>query len=34
MVDPDPNKRINVNDALKHTWFVNAKERIKTHKRG
>lgn len=34
MIDPDPLRRINVTDALKHTWFVSAKERIKFYKRG
>ncbi|CAD8191306.1 unnamed protein product [Paramecium pentaurelia] len=32
MTENDPNKRISVNDALKHAWFINTKDKLKSQK--
>ncbi|CAK87779.1 unnamed protein product (macronuclear) [Paramecium tetraurelia] len=32
MTESDPSKRIQVQDALKHAWFINTKDKIKTQK--
>ncbi|CAD8091641.1 unnamed protein product [Paramecium primaurelia] len=32
MTEKDPNKRIQVQDALKHAWFINTKDKIKMQK--
>ncbi|CAD8096708.1 unnamed protein product [Paramecium sonneborni] len=32
MIDKDQKKRIQVQDALKHAWFINTKDKIKMHK--
>lgn len=32
MLEPDPNKRITINEALMHTWFVSTREKLKPHK--
>lgn len=30
MIDNDPERRISVNDAIKHAWFINTKDKLKS----
>ncbi|CAD8181095.1 unnamed protein product [Paramecium pentaurelia] len=32
MTDNDPDKRISVNDAIKHAWFINTRDKLKSQK--
>ncbi|CAD8147906.1 unnamed protein product [Paramecium pentaurelia] len=32
MTEKDPNKRITVQDAIKHAWFINTKDKVKMQK--
>ncbi|CAD8096075.1 unnamed protein product [Paramecium sonneborni] len=32
MIDNDPERRISVNDAIKHAWFINTKDKLKSKK--
>ncbi|CAD8096196.1 unnamed protein product [Paramecium sonneborni] len=32
MIENDPDSRISVNDAIKHAWFINTKDKLKSQK--